>query len=812
MRQPWMQHLLAVLGFFLVCSAYFHPALGGKMLVQGDTFKYVAMSREVREYREATGEEPLWTNSIFGGMPAYQISMEARGNYFLGLTRIIPRPISFCFVAMLGAYVLLISLGANRWAAFAAGLAYGLSTYLITFIEAGHNSKSDAVALMPLVLAGLNYLFQGRYALGLVFAGVAMALQVTVNHLQITYYMFLLIGIWALFEGFRSWREKQLPRFAAALGLFALVSALAVGSNATRILTTLEYTPWTIRGPSELSRPPDAAEGAAVEQSGSGLDRDYAFDWSYGIGETLTLLFANYAGGASQMNFIAEEDSESLESLRRMMSSGQLGEQEAQQLAQLATKYWGALTFTGGPIYLGAVVIFLALIGCVLAPARYRGWLIAGTVFSLMLGWGRNFAAFNYLLFDYLPLYNKFRTVMMAVVIADLTLVVLAGLALHQLLFGEAEPQRKRRALFIGGGAVLLLSLIPLSAGALYTPEYFREAGIAAENPKLIPFLDAIHSDRVAMIRADALRTLGLVALAFGLLWLALAGKLPARFAAPLLALLLVGDLMSINVNYLNQDNFEDPDYYTRTLNQNLPVIQDQSLHYRVWNQNARLDQDGMTSYAYRTVGGYHGAKSRRYQDLISSNSYTLPLPILNMLNTRYVIGRENRIQVNPAALGNAWTVDSLIWTRSADEELAATNRLNPAQAAVLREEDRERVRVPQPGSAPGRIELVAYQPNELTYRVDNPNEVFAVFSEVWYRGNTDWVAYLDGQQVDHIRVNYILRGMSLPAGQHELVFRFDPPSFRLGVTLSRASSGLLWLLVAGSLVLWYRRDARARA
>jgi len=801
-----LPHLAAVLTFFVLSAAYFHPALGGKILVQGDTFNYVAMSKEIHDYRAQYGEEPLWTNSTFGGMPAYQISMKTPGNLFGFLRQIVPRPISFCFVAMLGAYVMLLAFGMNGWVAVSGAIAYGLSTYFISFIEAGHNSKSDAVALMPFVIAGLNYLFRGRYGPGIFLTAIAMTLQVTVNHLQITYYMFLLIGIWTIAEAIFAAREGRMVPFAKALALFGLISVLAIGANATRILTTLEYAPWTIRGPSELSTPAGQPEGTEAS-TGNGLDRDYTFDWSYGIGETLTLLFPNYVGGASQRNFAADEESASVDMLRRMMSAG-TSEQEVQNYAQLASKYWGGLSFTGGPIYLGAIVIFLFIVGCITAPPRYRNWLIAATVFSVFLAWGRNFPAFNYFLFDYFPMYNKFRTVMMAMVIADLTIVLLAGFALQQLLFGTAETAAKRKALFIAGAVVLGLALIPLSAGVLYEPASFREADVLASEPNLKAYLDAIRQDRVGMIRADAVRSLAFVGVAFGLLWFAIAGKVPGRYAALGISALILIDLQTINTEYLNKDNFQDKGYYEASLRQGTPVIKDADPHFRVLNVNIRLDQDGMTPYAYHAVSGYHGAKSRRYQDLISENQYSFPLPILNMLNTRYVVNRNNQVQRNPGALGNAWTVDSLIWAKNADEEMAAMRTLNPARAAVIREEDRASVGNFTPG-APGQIQLTAYKANELTYSVNNPNPVFAVFSEMHYRGNIDWIAYLDGQPVDHIRVNYILRGMPLPAGQHELVFRFAPPSFEKGVKLSFASSILLWLLVAGGVFIWYKQSQR---
>lgn len=799
-----LPHLLAVVAFLVVSAAYFAPALSGKVLVQGDIAKYKAMSSEVQAHRAEYGEEPLWTNSMFGGMPAYQISMKNPGNWFTVLRGIIPRPISFLFVAMLGAYIMGLAFGLRREAAIMGALAYGLCTYLITFIEAGHNSKSDAVAWMPFVVAGLTHLYHARWLPGVLLASLGMVMEVTVNHLQITYYLFLAIGVWGIFELVRAVREGQLARFGMAVGAFALITALAVGANATRIMTTLEYTDWTIRGPSELSSPPagESQADADAPAKGGGLDRDYAFAWSYGVQETMTLLFPQFAGGANAQNFIEDDNSETLGALQRLAGGNQ---QQAQQLAQLATKYWGPLGFTSGPIYVGAVVFFLFLAGCVVAPPRYRNWLIAATVLGIFLGWGRHFSAFNYLLFDHFPMFNKFRTVMMAFVISDLSIAALAMFGLHGLLFGQASVAQKRKALYIAAGGVGVLALYALGAGLFFEPLSPRDRDILSQNPGLRPLFDALVADRSAMIRTDVFRTLAFCGVGFGLLWMGIEQRFKASYLALAVAVLGTVDLMGINLRYINADSFEEANYYERSFQQQLPNIQDKDPHFRVLNSNLRLDQDGVTPYRYHAIGGYHGAKSRRYQDLISAFNFQMPPQVLNMLNTRYVIGRNGQVQRNPGALGHAWTVQNLQEAADADGELAAMRSLNPDQTAVVRAEDR--AAFGQAGPQPGSITLTGYKANEMVYQVDNPNPVYAVFSEVYYRGNDDWQAYLDGEPVDHYRVNYILRGMPLPAGQHELVFRFDPSTFRTGVKLSMASSILLWLAILGSLGLFVRKE-----
>lgn len=796
--KDWLPHILTVLVFLIIASGYFSPALGGDILYQGDISSYMATSKEARDFRDATGEEPLWTNSLFGGMPAYQVSMKNPGNLFIWLRKIVPRPISFLFVSMVGAWIMLLAFGANKYVAAVGGLAYGLNTYLITFIEAGHNSKSDAVAWMPFVIAGVHMLFRGKYWQGAALATLGMVMEVTVNHLQITYYLMLMVGIWGISELIYAAREGRIAEFGKSAVILIAVILIGVGASSTRILTTVEYTDWTIRGPSELS------EAQAVSKAkDSGLDREYAFAWSYGIQESMTVMFPNFSGGKTQRSFASEEeaDSKTLNELRAMASNPKTAN-VANQLGQYSSKYWGGLSFTGGPVYIGAVICFLFILGCLIVPARFRWWIIGVTFMSFVLSWGRYLPGVNNLLFDILPGYNKFRTVMMAFVIADLSMVLMAVLAVQEFLFGSLSAAQKRKALFTAAGVAGVLILYALSAGALFDPLSPRDKELLVQNPQFSNFFNALSADRTAMIRTDALRTLAFVGLTFGLLFYAVRTKMKPLIMAAVLGVLVTVDLMGVNVSYLNKENFTASDVYERSFNQQLPNIGDKDPHYRVLNVNRRLDQDGLTSFRYKSLGGYHGAKSRRFQDLVDRYRFNLPLPVLNMLNTKYVIGQNNQVQRNPRALGNAWLVDDIIWANNADEEIASLDSLRPSVSVIIREEDRPMIGSFKPGSGnSGTISLTDYKPNQLSYKVDIPAERLAVFSEMYYRGNTDWIAYVDGEQVDHFRANYMLRSMVLPAGQHELVFKFDPPSFRKGVQLSMLSSILAWLIILGAIV-----------
>jgi hypothetical protein len=783
-----------------------------------DYSSYTAMSQKINDHRtQHDGDEPLWTDAAYGGFPAYQVSMKNPGNWFRQLKKSIPRPFSFLLVAFLGGYILANVLGANSWLSFAAGLAYGFNTYLITFIEAGHNTKVEAVGWMPFVIAGLYLLFRGRWLAGIALTALGMAMEVTVNHLQITYYLLLTIGVWGLSELIFAIRDGRVKQWATAAAIMAGISGLAFGLNAATILTTAEYSEASIRGSSELT----PLENANSQGAETGLDVGYAFSWSYGVRESLTLLFPNYQGGGSRNNLMYDvhaqefkQDTKTFQSFRAMAANMDQGTQN--QLIQMASAYWGNLAVTSGPIYVGAVIFFLAMLGLVLVPGRMKWWLLAATLMSFVLGWGRH-AGINFFLFEYLPLYNKFRTPMMAFVIADLTLVVLAVLGLKELFSEAIDWQKKKQGLFIAGGIVLFLALIALLVGVAYEPLSEREATIMQGNPQLLPLFDAMQSDRISMIRMDVLRSLAFIAAAFGFCWFYGQKEKVPTYAFAIIPLLIGIDLISVNTTYLNSSNFVEADHYSRTLGQQLPPkINDPDPHYRVYNTNIRLDQDGVTSFRFNSLGGYHGAKLKKFQEMVDRHTqggYRPPSWMLDMFNVKYLITRQNQLVPNPAALGNAWYIEEILWTENADQTMEQLGKFTPARQVIIRETYRDQLSDFKISSPQGSsISLSNYKMNELTYQVNNQSEQFAVFSEVYYRGNEDWNAYIDGEKVEHLPVNYLLRGMKLPAGNYELVFKFEPQSYRSGVSISMVCSILFVLIFLGTGYAGFRKSSQQDA
>lgn len=798
--RAWLTHVIAVVLLLLIPILYFNPVLGGKKLEQSDTLNFRAMSKEVVDHRDQYGEEPLWTNSQFVGMPAYQISMKNPGNLLQFIGKILPRPISFVFLAMLGMYILMLTLRTHWSIAFMSALAYGLGTYFITIIATGHNTKADALGWMPLAIAGFALLFRGRWVAGAGLAGLAMGMQVAVNHLQITYYLAMLGMIWGASELFYAWREGRLTQFWKAVVLIVALTGLGVGISAPRVMTTLEYAGWTIRGPSELT-------GTNPQRvSNGGLDRDYVFQWSYGISESLTLMFPNFAGGGSSENFLGG-DEPNQEVLRAAQTIAQgMSQAQANQLTSLTTKYWGPLPITTGPVYIGAIICFLFLVGCFLVPARWRTWLIIGTIWSLLLSWGKHLPGFNFFLFDFFPGYDKFRAVSTALVIADVTVVIMAGMALQRLFFSDATLDEKKKALIYAGGITGMLTLIILMAGTLFDPVSAREKQILVNSPGVAPLLHAVTEARTGMMRGDAFRTLFLIVLSGGVIWATITNRLKPVMGVAVISLLVAVDLLQIDLKYLSPSNFKEETQYEAYFLQNLPQIPDEDPHYRVVNRarNGRLDQDGLTPYLYHSIGGYHGAKSRRFQDLVNRYGHSLPPQILHMFNTKWEINQQNKPRRRPGALGHAWYVREAKYAPNPDAEIAMLDNLRPSNEVVISENDRSYL---DGFSFPSdslrnasSITLKKYRANRLTYTVNNMAPQLAVFPEAWYRGNQDWISSVDGEVVEHIRVNWMLRGMVLPAGQHEVVFEFDPPAYRNGVRIAQICSIIVLLLLAYSI------------
>ena len=808
---------VAALVAFLVFSAlYFYPLLQGKILVQSDIMNYIGASKEATDHYNTTGDAALWTNSMFGGMPTYQIMLPENGNVFEKVNKFLgvflPRPANYMFIALVCFFLLLRSFKVNYYLSISGALCYALGTYLITFMEVGHNTKVNALALMPLVLTGINYLLQKKFWLGASITLFAMTCQITANHPQITYYMFLIIFCWMISEFVYSLREKQLTSFFKNAGIILVAILFAVSANTSKLWTTYEYSKETIRGGSELT--------TTSEKQGSGLDREYAFSWSSGVAESFSIMYSNFSGGGSGFSFLQSKDGKTIESplLSFVQSAYQQDQKKAQELLQYSgqgTKYWGDMPFTSGPIYVGSILCFLFLLGAFLANNKLRWWLIAATVLSLFLGWGKNFPAFNNFMFDYFPLYNKFRTVSMAMTMLCLTIPVMAYYIVNKFLSRDNEFDDNRKMFALKWSSIIVggLSVLLLLSGSLFDLTSPREEAYLAQmnDPQTMAYFDLLKDERLAMIRTDVFVSTFLIGLAALTLFLFLRKTINGKVAIAIICILPVLDLLIVDSHYLGKDNYADSNFYEQRFRNAIPVIKDKDPNFRVFNTMAALDQDGSTSYYYKNLGGYHGAKLQRYQDMIDGYLSKGSYPAINMLNTKYIIsnrGNKPSVERNPMACGNAWFVDSVQMVNSADEEFAAIEKLNPVKKVIVHSEFKSQiVSETVPMDSMRSIQLVKFTPDELQYKSKNNVASPAVFSEVWYRGNEDWKAYIDGKYVDHFRANYILRGLWIPEGEHDITFKFEPHSFYAGKKVSTAASSLILIIVAAGFFMAYRKE-----
>ncbi len=826
--KKYIPYALAVLSFVLISLIYFYPVLEGKKLQQGDIDRHKGMSKEIVDFRKVTGEQTLWTNSMFSGMPSYFISVIFEGNLFIKIHKALqlglPHPASTVFLYFLGFFILLLVLRINPWLAALGAFAFAFSSYFFIIIEAGHNSKAFAVAYMAPVMAGVILTFRGKYLLGALVTAFFLALELAVNHLQITYYLFMIILVFGIYELVATIRAKSYRHFLRASGVLLVAAILAVGTHATSLMISADHTKYTTRGTSELTHNKD--------NQTSGLDRDYITQWSYGVSESLTLLVPDFMGGASYGD--AGENSNMYELLMKY----RVPRSDARQIVSQLPLYWGTQPFTSGPVYVGAIVMFLFVLGLFIVRGRLKWWLLTVTVLSLMLSWGQNFMFFTNLFLDYFPMYNKFRAVTMILVMAEFAIPLLAILALKNIFEKKADSGSVMKGLkysaMIVGAILLLLIAVP---GALFDVsaasdiDYLNNVGFPPEMHD--EALSALHADRISILRMDAFRSLAFIALAFCLLWLYLKNKLKMTYAAAGLVVLVVIDMWAVNWRYLNQDNFvrksvvDNP--YTPTA-ADTEIMRDSELGFRVLNLTVNPFSDASTSYFHHSIGGYHGAKLERYQELIDfqiqpeiSRIYTMlrstadasqlnvlmkDMPVLNMLNTKYLIIMSQQGPVplqNSHALGTSWFVDNYRIVADADEEIDAVGDIDPRSTLVVdrRFESLLGGRSFEKDTA-GFIRMVDYKPNHLTYEYSANAEQLAVFSEVYYPNG--WTAYIDGEPAEHFRANFTLRAMVVPAGQHTVEFKFEPVLFARGEGISLASSILLLLLVAAYAVVEIRK------
>ena len=817
--------LIAILAFVLLSFAYFFPAdIENRILFQHDTAAGAGAGQEVKEYYEQTGERSRWTNSLFGGMPMYQIAPSYDSTKSLQWVQkayqlFLPDYVCLTFMLMLGFYILLRVFGIPVWLAGLGGIMWAFSSYFFILISAGHIWKFITLAYVPPTIAGIVLAYRGKLLWGGILTALFVALQITSNHVQMSYYFFfvILFFVGAYFE--KAWRTKTLPQFFKASAVLIVAALVGIAANVSNLYHTYAYSKETMRGKSELVQTGDAAK-----QTSSGLDRDYITQWSYGIDETLTLLVPNFKGGASA----ALSQSETAMSKANPMYSSLYGS---------LTQYFGTQPMTSGPVYVGAFVLFLFVLGCFIVKGPLKWALIGATFFSIVLSWGKNFMPLTDFFIDYVPLYNKFRAVSSILVIAEFTIPLLAIFALKRLLEEpEILKQEKKPlgiSLLLTAGIALLLAVAPGSIGPGYVPAQEAQMLQNAVNQQMIPanelsgILANLGEMRAELVSSDALRSFIIIGIGCSLLWLYASGKLRSSLTIAGITILCLADMWGVNKRYLNDAQFVPHSIRTETFtktNTDELILQDTSLDYRVLNFATSTFDDNNTSYWHKSVGGYHPAKLRRYQEMIEHHispemqaAYKAiataggemdsvdanKFRVLNMLNTKYFIfpaGQQRQTVpiLNPHAYGNAWFVNKVQYVNNANEEIDALDSIIPTETAVVdaRFKDVLKGTTESYKDSLSSIRLTSYTPNRLTYETNNAQDGIAVFSEIYYPDG--WHVTIDGQPAELARADYILRTMYVPAGQHTIEMRFDPTS--LHVTEGIAY-GALALLVIGIIV-----------
>lgn len=792
-------HLLVILGFALVAVLYFSPVLKGQKIYQSDIVQYTGMAKQQIDFRDVYDAESYWTNSAYGGMPTYQLGAKYPHNYIKKLDlalRFLPRPADYLFLYLLGFYILLLVLKVDYKVAVFGALAFGFSTYLIIILGVGHNSKAHAIAYMPLVLSGIILTYQKRYFLGFIVTAVASGLELVTNHPQMTYYLGFLILILAISCFVQAYKSNQLKAFFKASAVLAVAAILAFGMNATNLLATSEYTKESTRGQSELTINSD---GSVKEQT-TGLDKAYITQFSYGFLESFNLFIPRFMGGGNRENL--GKDSETYKAFRALGATPLQALQESEQ----APMYWGDQPIVEAPAYVGAVVIFLFVLALFLYNGRFKWWLIAGVLTSLLLSYGKNLSFLTNFFIDYIPLYNKFRAVSSIQVILELCIPLLATLGLTQLFHKDISLEAKHNALkkafgIVGGLTVLFL----VFKNSLF--DFVGSSDGQFQQYYGASFVDSIRADRSAIFSADSLRTLLYVLAAATLIFAYIKQKITQNTTIIILSLVLVFDLVGVDRRYVNNDDFVaaikvDRPYQASSINKEL--LKD-TTNFRVFDMS---DNSTKTSYFHNSIGGYHAAKLRRFQELQEFHIDKSNFEVLNMLNTKYIIYQDKEGEVryfeNEKTNGNAWFVDTIETFDSADEEILALNKIKTNTTAIANTSELSSRRYTKDSTA--SIELVDYKLNHLVYETKSTEDGFGVFSEVYYING--WSATLDGTPVDYYNVNYVLRGMEIPKGSHTIVFEFNPTVVKTGSTIALISTILVMVLMLVLAILNSRKPS----
>jgi len=808
-------YLIAVLLFLVISVTYFSPVLEGKKLQSSDGTQFKGMSKEIVDYRQATGKEALWSNNMFSGMPAYLTSTIYSGEIFSSIQKsitAISQPVMILTFSFLFFFILCILLEIEAWTAFAASLAYGFMTFTFVVMVTGHLTKAHALTYTSLIVAGMLVAFKKNKIGGSLIVALGLSLMLSANHLQMTYYAAILALILGVTYLIYAIKEKTLPDFSKTAGFLLIAVLVAVGTNFSRLYTTYEYGKYSMRSQSELS--------LNNENKSSGLDKDYILDYSYDLGEAMTAFIPRFKGGG-----MSEPLSTSSETYKFIAESQGAG--PAKKMVEGGMPmYWGSQPISGAPFYFGAVLCFLFVLGIFLVKGKDKWWLVAVFVFALLLSLGKNFSLLTNLMLDYFPGYNKFRDVKNIIVIQQFAMALLGVLAIKEVyqrkITGDEFMKGLKYSFGITGGLALIFAVIPSLAGSFSgsTDAQYMQMGW----PKQL--IDALISDRESALRIDAFRTFIFVTLAAAGLWAWWNKKIKGQYAIVLWVVLIIGDMWPVNKRYFNNDHFTSSREIAVPF-QKMPVdkeiLNDTDPYYRVLNlQNPFAD--ARTSYFHKSIGGYHGAKMKRYNELISYaiqpemqtliggfkrpesiDSVMNTLPVINMLNTKYLVYDLNKAPLsNTHALGNAWLVKEVKLVNKADEEVTAVKNFDPKSTAIINRKFEKELDGFHGGSGEGMIKLTSYAPNDLKYEATmNSGAQLAVFSEIYYPKG--WDSFIDGKATPHVEADYVLRAMVIPTGKHLIEFKFEPKSYFLGNKVSMASSILLLLAMGGYMVYAFK-------
>ncbi len=815
--------IAAIIAFAVITLVYFSPVLEGKRIKQHDIEMHLGMSQEINQYREATGEQTLWTNAPFGGMPAWNISVTPKGNLtepiYQALRIRLPQSLGSVFICMLGFFVLLLALDCGFWISFIGAIAYGFTSYLFIVIGAGHNAKAMAMAYMAPVIAGVLLAYKGKYLWGCLLTAFAMAFEVRTNHLQITYYLALIIVILVIAELISDIKNKKLGHFfKASIGL-VVAAIIGVLTCSTTLYGNYEFGKETTRGKPVLTRNED--------NQTKGLDRDYITQWSYGKGETWSLLIPNAKGGASA--YIGRQNP-ALEKADRQFKDS---------IAQ-SNAYWGDQPGTSGPVYVGAIVVFLFVLGALTVKGKLKWALLTATLLSILLSWGKNFMGFTNFFLDYIPGYDKFRAVSMTLVIAEVCMPLLGFLGLAEIAKSPESFKQNIKKLYIAFGLTtgicLLFYLAPkvffnfLSQGEA---EQFAAMMKGKDGALYASFATQLEDVRVAIFRKDTLRSLLFIILAAIPIFLYGKGKLKGYIAFPILAVLVIVDMFPIDKRYLNNDKFVSKQKYDKPFTASAAdqyILEDNTLDFRVADITKDMFNDASTCYFHKSLGGYCGAKLRRYQDVVTQylngelnqlrGAQSAPAllqtlaqqKVLNMMNTKYVIYNPNAQPFeNPFAMGNAWTVNNIRWVDTPNEEIDAIGDTDLEHTAIINKEFEQQVGSYQlTDSIRGQITLSDYLPNKLSYNFKASEDQLVVFSEIWTERG--WKMYVDGQEQPLLRANYLLRAALIPSGEHEIVMEYAPKAYSTGNAVSFASSLIMILGLIVALIFTFKPKKEEKA